>query len=150
MSRAEAEGHPPSLLYSIKQVELASRSHLDELVRPAGITALQYTALTVLELRNDLSAAELARNSFVTPQSMSDLVSALERRDLISRTRDPASRRRHIISLTDGGRALLSVYAPAVRKLEETMLDGFTDAERTAFRDHLARCRAALSRIPPN
>ncbi|MEU6932914.1 MarR family transcriptional regulator [Streptomyces sp. NPDC046385] len=135
---------PPSLLYSVKQVELATRARLDELLKPSGVTALQYTALTVLERRDGMSAAELARNSFVTPQSMSDLVGALERRGLITRTPDPVSRRRHVIGLTDAGRALLDLHAPAVRELEDEMLKGFAARERTAFRDYLNRARAAL------
>lgn len=135
---------PPSLLYSVKQVELATRARLDDLLKPSGVTALQYTALTVLERRDGMSAAELARNSFVTPQSMSDLVGALERRGLITRSPDPVSRRRHVISLTDDGRALLALHAPAVRELEDEMLTGFTARERGAFRDYLNRARAAL------
>ncbi|QES24976.1 MarR family transcriptional regulator [Streptomyces venezuelae] len=135
---------PPSLLYSVKQVELATRARLDELLRPSGVTALQYTALTVLERRDGMSSAELARNSFVTPQSMSDLVGALERRGLIARSPDRASRRRHVISLTDEGRALLALHAPAVQHLEDEMLTGFTARERAAFRDLLNRARAAL------
>ncbi|MFJ7905641.1 MarR family winged helix-turn-helix transcriptional regulator [Kitasatospora sp. NPDC096204] len=135
---------PPSLLYSVKQVELATRARLDELLKPAGVTALQYTALTVLERRDGMSSAELARNSFVRPQSMSDLVGALERRGLIARSPDPASRRRHIISLTDEGRTLLARHEPAVRELEDEMLTGFTARERTAFRAYLNRAREAL------
>ena len=53
-------GTEPMLLYLVKQVELAVRSHLDNLLRPAGLTALQYTALTVLERHRDMSAAQLA------------------------------------------------------------------------------------------
>ncbi|MGW7445836.1 MarR family winged helix-turn-helix transcriptional regulator [Kitasatospora sp. NPDC054795] len=135
---------PPSLLYSVKQVELVTRARLDELLKPAGVTALQYTALTVLERRDGMSSAELARNSFVRPQSMSDLVGALERRGLIARSPDPASRRRHVISLTEEGRTLLARYDPAVRELEDEMLTGFTARERTAFRAYLNRARAAL------
>ncbi|AUG75410.1 MarR family transcriptional regulator [Kitasatospora sp. MMS16-BH015] len=135
---------PPSLLYSVKQVELVTRARLDELLKPAGVTALQYTALTVLERRDGMSSAELARNSFVRPQSMSDLVGALERRGLIVRSPDPASRRRHVISLTAEGRTLLADYAPAVGALEEEMLTGFTARERTAFRGYLNRAREAL------
>ena len=73
-SRQAAE---PTLLYLLKQVELAVRSHLDDLLRPAGLTALQYTALTVLERRPDLTSAQLARNSFVTAQTMADMVTTL-------------------------------------------------------------------------
>jgi DNA-binding MarR family transcriptional regulator len=84
-------GSEPMLLYLVKQVELAVRSHLDNLLRPAGLTALQYTALTVLERHPDLSSAQLARNSFVTAQSMADMINALEGRGLIERHRDHAN-----------------------------------------------------------
>ena len=68
----------PPLLLLVKQVELAIRARLDEIVRPAGLTALQYTALTVLERHADMSAAQLARASFVTSQSISEIITALE------------------------------------------------------------------------
>ena len=56
-----------SSLYLVKRVELAVRSHRDDLLRPPGLTALQYTALTVLERHPDLSSAQLARNSSSLP-----------------------------------------------------------------------------------
>ncbi|MYS86277.1 MarR family winged helix-turn-helix transcriptional regulator [Embleya scabrispora] len=138
----------PLLLYAVKQVELAVRAHLDELLRPAGITALQYTALTVLDRRDGLTSAELARNSFVTPQAMRDLVTALEKRDLIARRHDPAHRRRLLIALTPAGQALLAQTRDEVGALEERMLDGLSDAERRAFRDYLNRARTALAGGP--
>ena len=51
----------------------------------AGITALQYTSLTVLERHDGLSAAQLARDSFVTAQSIADVVRSLENRGLVRR-----------------------------------------------------------------
>jgi DNA-binding MarR family transcriptional regulator len=138
----------PSLLYAVKQVELAVRAHLDELLRPAGITALQYTALTVLERRADLTTAELARNSFVTPQAMGDLVTALERRGLIERHHDPAHRRRLLISLTEAGHKLLAEFAEPVRGLEERMVADLDADERAAFARFLNRSRAALATQP--
>ena len=39
----------PSLLYLVKQVELAIRSRLDDLLRPHDLTTATYTALTVLQ-----------------------------------------------------------------------------------------------------
>src|SRR5690348_14810114 len=97
----------PMLLYVVKQVELAVRSRLDDLLRPAGLTALQYTALTVLERHPDLSSAQLARNSFVTAQSMADMVTALEERGLIERHRDRTDRRRLVVALTGDARSAL-------------------------------------------
>ncbi len=80
------------------------RAHLDDLLRDSGVTALQYTALTVLARRDGLTSAELARNSFVTPQAMADLVTALERGGLIVRRRNPDNRRQLLISLTPARR----------------------------------------------
>ncbi|MEQ4717406.1 MarR family transcriptional regulator [Nonomuraea sp. B19D2] len=143
-------GPRPSLLYVVKQVELAARSHMDELLKPAGITALQYTALTVLRRRDGLSSAQLARNSFVTAQSMADMITTLERRGLIARRRDPDNRRAMLISLTDAGRELLATHDEAMGALEERMLSGLTPRQRRDLEAYLNRCRTALSDVPPH
>ncbi|MEW2304492.1 MarR family transcriptional regulator [Streptomyces sp. NPDC006655] len=135
----------PSLLYMVKQVELVVRSHLDELVRPAGVTALQYTALTVLERHDGLSAAQLARDSFVTAQSMADLVRSLEGRGLVRRERNPRNRRELLILLTDAGRELLAGVAGQVRELEERMVRDLTAHQEEQFRQALSKAWHALS-----
>ncbi|MFM9441610.1 MarR family winged helix-turn-helix transcriptional regulator [Streptomyces acidiscabies] len=136
---------PPSLLYMVKQLELAVRSRLDELVRPSGITALQYTALTVLERHDGLSAAQLARDSFVTAQSTADLVRSLESRGLLRREPNPASRRELRILLTDAGRELLAAHAEQVRELEDRMVSALTERQTDQFRQSLTRAWQALS-----
>ncbi|MDC0765475.1 MarR family winged helix-turn-helix transcriptional regulator [Streptomyces sp. HD] len=136
---------PPSLLYMVKQVELVVRSHLDELVRPSGITALQYTALTVLQRHDGLSAAQLARDSFVTAQSIADLVRSLETRGLVRRERNPRNRRELLILLTDAGRELLDRHEGAVRELEERMVRDLTAHQTEQFRQALSKAWHALS-----
>jgi len=136
---------PPSLLYMVKQVELVVRSHLDELVRPSGITALQYTALTVLERHDGLSAAQLARDSFVTAQSIADLVRSLEGRGLVRRERNPGNRRELLILLTEEGRDLLERYAGPVRELEERMVRDLTGRQAEQLRAALSKAWHALS-----
>jgi len=135
----------PSLMYEVKQVELAVRALMDEVLRPAGVTTLQYTALTVLAGRDGLTSAELARNSFVTAQTMTDMVAALERRELITREQDPAHGRRLLISLTDKGKAFLDEHAAEISAIEERMVSRLNSDERSALHDLLNRCRAALS-----
>jgi DNA-binding MarR family transcriptional regulator len=136
----------PMLLYLIKQVELAVRSHLDDLLKPAGLTALQYTALTVLERHADMSSAQLARNSFVTAQSMADMITALEGRGLIERHRDGADRRRLVVALTADGRELLDRYRDEVAALEAQMLAGLGKEEISSLRRSMYACRANLAR----
>ncbi|MEV0634876.1 MarR family transcriptional regulator [Streptomyces sp. NPDC050619] len=145
MLDTQATKAPPSLLYMVKQVELVVRSHLDELVKPAGITALQYTALTVLERHDGLSAAQLARDSFVTAQSIADLVRSLEGRGLVHRERNPRNRRELLILLTDEGRELLARYVEPVRELEERMVRDLSAHQAQQFRQALSKAWQALS-----
>ncbi len=132
----------------MKQVELAVRARLDDMLRQAGLTALQYTALTVLASHPDLTASQLARRSFVTAQSMADMVTALLDRDLIERHRDPVDRRRLVLALTPAGYAVLDEYRPKVADLEAEMLSGLTRPQATALREAILACRRALAGKP--
>jgi len=130
----------PLLLYLVKRVELAVRARLDEIVRPAGLTAIQYTALTVLERHDDMSSAQLARHSFVTAQSMADMITALQRRRLIERHRDRSDRRRLVVSLTAEGRELLDRYRDQVAALERDMIAGLSGPQAGELRALLNAC----------
>jgi DNA-binding MarR family transcriptional regulator len=145
LGRDSASGPEPMLMYLVKQLELAVRARLDEIVRPAGLTALQYTALTVLERHPDMSTAQLARNSFVTSQSMADMITALEVRGLIERHRDGLDRRRMVVALTDAGRQFLGRYRSEVAEMQEQMVAGFTPGQVTALRRSLHTCHINLT-----
>src|SRR3954453_8518654 len=146
---AKGRAAPPStLLYLMKQVELAVRAELDELTRPVGLTALQYTALTVLERHPDLTSAHLARHSFVTGQTMADMVTALLNRGLIERHRDPADRRRLVIALTPAGYRLLERMRPQVAALQARMLSLLSREQARELRHSLELCRQALRDRP--
>jgi len=146
---AEADARP-SLLYIIKQVELAVRASLEEIVRPVALTVPQYTALTILERQPDLTSAELARNSFVTTQSMADMTDALLSAGLVERRRDASDRRRLVLSLTAGGRRLLRRLEPNVNALETRMVDGLAPREVAEIRERLLACRRALAGGEPH
>jgi DNA-binding MarR family transcriptional regulator len=141
---------PPSMLYLVKQLELAVRSRLDEVLRPVSITPLQYTALTVLERRADLSTAELARNAFVTDQSAADMVGVLEDRGLILRHPDLDDRRRRVVRLTAEGQELLDQVRADVEAVEKRMLSPLAAEEAENLRRYVTACRSALSSSPPH
>lgn len=150
--RAPAEALPgePTIMYVIKQLEAGIRSSLDEVLRPTGITALQYTALTALQRRPDMTQSDLARFSFMRPQSAADLVSALSQRGFISRRVDPARRRRLIISLTPTGQAFLAEHATKVAAIEDRMLHGLENTQRRELLSALRACRNNLRLNSPH
>ncbi len=135
----------PSTLYLVKQLELVVRALLDDALRPLGLTTLQYTALTVLQRRSGLSSAQLARRSFLRPQTMNVMVQTLQERGLISRERDPDNRRVLVLTLTELGRELLRAAAPRVEQIEARLLDGVGPARSQEFRDALRGGVAALA-----
>jgi DNA-binding MarR family transcriptional regulator len=141
---------PPTMLYLVKQLELAVRAQLDEVLRPVAITPTQYTALTVLERRSGLSTAELARNAFVTDQSAADLIGVLEARGLLLRVPDAGDRRRRVLRLTETGRALLDQVRPDVEGVERRMLAPLGAGEAERLRSYVAACRGALGSAPPH
>jgi DNA-binding MarR family transcriptional regulator len=138
------------MLYLVKQLELAVRSQLDEVLRPVSITPLQYTALTVLERRSDLSTAELARNAFVTDQSAADMIAVLESRGLILRHPDAVDRRRRVVRLTEQGQELLDQVRAQVDAVEVRMLSALGPGEADDLRRFVVACRGALSNSPPH
>ena len=133
-----------TLLYLIKQVELAVRSHLDAVASRHELTSLQYTAMTVLERHPGITSAELARNSFVRAQTMAQMVTHLEARGLIVRERDPKSRRQFRMSLTPRGHEILDDLRERVAGIEAQMLEGLTGEESRELRAALRKCRLAL------
>lgn len=133
-----------TLLYLIKNLELAVRSALDDAIAPAGLTTAQYTALTVLERHPAMTAAALARNSFVRPQSAAHLVGALEERGLIERRVDPDSRRQSLITLTDAGLQLLASLSSAVDAIERRMTGSLAPEDAAELARLLRECRTEL------
>jgi DNA-binding MarR family transcriptional regulator len=139
-----------TLLYLVKQVELAVRSRLEQVTRQAGLSVTQYTALTVLERRPGLTSAELAKNSFVRAQSMSTVTTELVDGRLVSRSPDPAHHRRQLLTVTARGRELLLQLRPAVAEIEVQMVQGFGAEEVDRFRSALRLCRVGLAGDGPH
>jgi DNA-binding MarR family transcriptional regulator len=135
----------PRLLYLVKQLESAIRARMDVALRSRRITVPQYTALTVLEQHDDMSAAQLARHTFVTAQAMDGVVGALQKAGLIERHRDPENRRRLVISLTQAGRALLEDCRADIDRIEAVAFASLTIEQRTRLSEWLGESRRALA-----
>ncbi len=134
-----------TVLYLIKQVELAIRAQIDEAVGGYGLTALQYTSLTVLARHPGMTSAQLARNSFVRIQTMAQHLSSLEERNLIRRVRDPNIRRQVLVFLSEEGQRVLANLAEPISQIESRMLADFTPTDAARLRKQLGAIRFALS-----
>lgn len=133
-----------SFLYVVKQLELGVRPRFFEACTAAGMTASQYTALTVLQRRPGITSSELARRSFVRAQTMASTVDPLLEAGYVRRERDPHHGRRILLYLTASGSTAISELRPHIDALEELLVSELSEQERAQFADYLRRCRHAL------
>ncbi|MBN9480521.1 MAG: MarR family transcriptional regulator [Bordetella sp.] len=124
-------------LYLIKRAETASRTGLEAFLQNLGVTPGQYTALSLLAAQRNQSSAEMARKAGVTPQSMSETISGLERKGLIVRAENPEHRRILNITLTEKGQALLAQCDARADALEERLLQGLSPDQVEILRQAL-------------
>jgi DNA-binding MarR family transcriptional regulator len=80
----------------------------------------------------------------MTPQSMIEVIDALERKGLIRRDPHPSHRRVFPATMTAKGRRVLAACDAAVGEMEEEMLAGLSSDERESLVVGLKRCVRAL------
>ena len=130
----------PRISYVIARLERAVRREIEERVGPFGLTTLQYTALSVLHARTGLSNAQLARRSYLTPQTMNEVIAALQEKGLVTKSPDPNHGRILRIEPTAAGERVLAQCDLAVAGLEEQMMSELSEAERERLRFMLTSC----------
>lgn len=135
----------PTLVYVVGRVNQGVRRELKSRLARWDLSVPEFTALSVLEARPELSNAQLARRSIITRQSMNVVVASLERRGLISRTADPSHGRILRARVTPAGCKLLKTIAPTVTELQDEMLADVSPAHREIARSALVSCMRRLS-----
>jgi DNA-binding MarR family transcriptional regulator len=125
---------------SLKRAQQALRSALDTALRKEGLTTPQYTVLEAISAVPGLSAAELARRSFVTAQTMNDVVAGLEAAALVARTPHPQGGRRLEVAPTALGRRTLQRCQAVVELVESRLVEGMDEQQVAALQEALERC----------
>ena len=115
----EARGRTePGVSYAVARLHQRLFASISERVAPYGLTTLQFTTLSVLSRHGaPLSTSQLARRAFMTPQSMSEVIHALERNGLIRRNPHPNHRRTLPATITAKGRRVLAACDEAVSRV---------------------------------
>jgi DNA-binding MarR family transcriptional regulator len=133
-----------SLAYVIGRVDHGIRREMRLRLTDHRLSVQQYTALSVLSSRPGLSNAQLARRALVTPQSMIEILSKLERRGLVRRDVDPRHGRILRTELTPAGRRLLTEVDPAMVSMQAQILADVPEADRAIL---LAGMRSVMDRL---
>ncbi|MDH3232306.1 MAG: MarR family transcriptional regulator [Alphaproteobacteria bacterium] len=130
-----ADGH---IGYLLRQAQVAVRNRIERALADLGVTHPQFAVMTLINAYDDLSAADVARLSSLTPQTVNVIVHNLERDGLIERTPDPVHGRILRLALSEKARPLLKRCRGRVNEIEKRMLAGLSTVEESAVRRWLA------------
>ncbi|MFG2135087.1 MarR family winged helix-turn-helix transcriptional regulator [Streptomyces sp. NPDC048751] len=138
--------------YLAWQVTHVMGARLERALRSLDLTTAQHNALQHLVWTPGISAAETARRTGFTPQSMGAAVNELVDRGLLVRREHPSNRRTVPLVITDKGVELAERARDAVERLDREALAVLTSAERSLVHSLLYRMLAELNpaALPPS
>jgi DNA-binding MarR family transcriptional regulator len=131
---ARKASHATALLASVGRL---AAEQLTAALRSNGLRALHLAALAELR-RGARSQQALGEATGADPVRLVGVLNDLETEGLVSRRRDPMDRRRHIVEMSDSGRARLTAAEAAVGAVEERMLAKLDPDERRQLESLLA------------
>ena len=104
-----------------------------------GMRVKEFAALVTLRDHSPIPQQELGEVLFVDANNLVLLLNELEAREFALRRRDPSDRRRHLVEITDGGRAAIADAERAIAGVEAEVLGRLTGDERTQLQELLAK-----------
>jgi DNA-binding MarR family transcriptional regulator len=106
---------------------------------PLGLRPRHLVTLTVLREHGDETQQALASAVGIDPTNLVGLLNDLETAGHLTRDRDPADRRRHIVRITPGGRTALDAAEHALGAAEDQILGALDGREREQLFELLQR-----------
>jgi MarR family transcriptional regulator for hemolysin len=117
----------------------------DDALGEAGGSLPVWLVLLNLKTRRMSSQRELADAVGVREATLTHHLNAMDAQGLVTRTRDPANRRIHVVELTPDGEAAFLRLAQAATAFDRRLRDGLTDADLDGLTALLTRLAANVT-----
>lgn len=132
--------------YRVKETQALLRSHMEDALRPLGLTAPQYACLELLGRTPGASNADLARGAFVTRQTMNTIVQGLQDRGLIDRAIRAPKGRALPTALTPVGKRSLAEAKKRIQTIESKMVSQLNQKQCRELQTLLGLCIRGLQK----
>jgi DNA-binding MarR family transcriptional regulator len=123
-----------------------SHARVAEALESVGLTPPLFALLNFLGAREGAIQQEIGSAMGIDPSTMVSLIDQLETAGLAKRRPRPSDRRAREVAITPKGRRTLERARALAMRVEDDVLQGLTDAERSQL---LTLMRRALSSAPP-
>ncbi|KRA25458.1 hypothetical protein ASD65_14290 [Microbacterium sp. Root61] len=97
------------------------------------LTGPQFATMYVLARHPEISQRKLGALAALDKSTAADIVDRLARRGWLLSHRDPADRRRSVLSLTDDAQRAATAYAPRVEAVQQRVLEPLPASRRAVF-----------------
>jgi DNA-binding MarR family transcriptional regulator len=133
------------LLPLLEHLARVGRRAAETSMSPGGLRPRHLIALKLLSEQGPASQQGLAEALSLDPSNVVGLLNELEERELITRRRDPADRRRHIVELSPLGEDELALAYARLSHVEDGLLSALSAEERATLYDLLVRAAGVTS-----
>lgn len=133
----------------IRRVQQASTALFAEECAGFDLTSVQYAALVAIRENPGVDATRLSHLIAFDRSTLGGVLERLEGKGWVLRSSSPADRRVKLLRLTLEGERLLRQAEPAVRRVQQRLLEPLTPADRAAMLRLLARLAAVHNDITP-
>jgi len=137
-------GEQGYLGYLLRQAHAAVRLKMERTLADLGVTSPQFAVLTMLNAYPGLSGADVARLTFLTPQTVGVIIRNLARDGSIVMTPHPVHGRIQQWTLTSRGATLLKACRERVIELEKRLASGLDAKAEANIRRWLANVATEL------
>ncbi len=147
--RPDLDVSPVGVFGRISRIERHKSTAMREVYRRHACDSGEYDVLAALRRAgppHSLTPTEISRSVLANSASLSDRLTRLERRGLISRTHSEQDRRSVSVRLTADGGALIDRAAEDLIAVQAKLLKGLSKADRTALARLLAKLAGNLDR----
>ncbi|WP_454647925.1 MarR family winged helix-turn-helix transcriptional regulator [Bradyrhizobium liaoningense] len=139
-------GEQGYLGYLLRQAHAAVRLTMERTLADLGVTSPQFAVMTMLNAYPGLSGADVARLTFLTPQTVGVIIRNLERDGAIVMSPHPVHGRILQWTLTPRGATLLNACRQRVLELEKRLARDLDSKAETTIRRWLAGIAKDLQR----
>lgn len=133
---------PPARLPIGRQLALTARlvsRAFDEALAEAGGSVPVWLVLISLKTQRIRNQRELADAVGIREATLTHHLNLMDSRGLVTRRRDPANRRVHLVELTPAGEAAFGRLRGAATAFDQRLRDGFSDEDLAALAGLLGR-----------